>query len=105
MAMNNQALKVALAAVEQLPVKLQRQLAEHVLLTTAEEDLVVVYFKQLSTADESRLQDLMDKNNDGQLTPAERAELKRLGAKADQIMLENSKALARASRPELFKAI
>jgi hypothetical protein len=98
----NQALKVALAAVEQLPVKLQRQLAEQVLVRTADEYLAVVYLKRLSSADQARLQELMDKNNEGLLTRAERLELRRLGAKVDKIMLENSKSLARATRPELF---
>ncbi|MGH9937093.1 MAG: hypothetical protein ACREAM_12650 [Blastocatellia bacterium] len=44
----------------------------------------------------------MDKNNEGLLTRAERLELEALGARVDEIMLENSKSLARATRPELF---
>ena len=102
MVQNNQALKVALAAVEQLPINLQRQLAEQVLAATVEEDLMIVYFQRLSPVSLARLQELMDKNNDGQLTRAERLELERLGAKADELMLKNSKSLARATRPELF---
>ncbi len=102
MVQNNQALKVALAAVEQLPVNLQRQLAEQVLAAMAEEDLTIVYFQRLTPASHARLQELMDKNNDRQLTRAERLELERLGAKADELMLKNSKSLARATRPELF---
>ena len=98
----NQALKVALAAVEQLPVKLQRQLAEQVLVSMAQGQMIIVYLKRLSPADQARLQELMDKNNEGLLTPAERLELEELGARVDKMMLENSKSLARATRPELF---
>lgn len=50
----------------------------------------------------ARLQELMGKNNDGQLTPAEWKELKLLGKIIDEQMLENSIALARSVRPELF---
>ena len=99
----NQALKVALAAVEQLPPKLQRQLAEQVLAaTTLGEELLVVYLQQLPAPAQARLAELMDKNNEGHLAPAERSELRRLGAKADEITVANSKTLARVLRPELF---
>jgi len=102
MAQSNQALKVALAAVEQLPANLQRQLAEQVLSTVASDDLLIVRLQRLTQAEQSRLQTLMDKNNDGLLTRAERLELERLGKKADEIMLGNSKLLALATRPDLF---
>ncbi len=102
MAQSNQALRVALAAVEQLPVNLQRQLAEQVLSSVASDDLLIVRLKRLTPGEQSRLQELMDKNNDGFLTKSERAELERLGGKVDEMMLENSKLLARATRPDLF---
>ncbi len=102
MTQRNQALRVALAAVEQLPVNLQRQLAEQVLLSVASDDLLIVRLQRLTPADQSRLQELMDKNNDGLLTKRERLELERLGTKVDKLMLNNSKLLALASRPELF---
>jgi len=99
----NPALKVALAAVEQLPPKLQRQLAEQVLTsTTSQEDLLVVYLHRLPASKQTRLKELMDKNNEGQLTVAEQSELKRLGERVDELVLANSKALARVLRPELF---
>lgn len=99
---HNQALKVAMAAVEQLPVQLQRQLAEEVLRTVASDDLLIVPLKRLNAADNERLQKLMDKNNDGALTSAERLELERLGTIVNKMMLENSKSFARALSPELF---
>lgn len=102
MAQSNQALKVALAAVEQLPANLQRQLAEQVLSTVASDDLLIVRLQRLTQEEESRLQTLMDKNNDGLLTKAERLELERLGKRVDEMMLRNSKLLALATRPDLF---
>ncbi len=98
----NQALKVAMAAVEQLPRELQRRLAEQVLRTVASDELLIVPLKRLDAVDNERLQELMDKNNDGLLTKSERVELQRLGAVVDQMMLENAKSLARIVRPELF---
>ncbi len=102
MARTNQALKVAMAAVEQLPANLQRQLAEQVLTAVSTDELLVIPFKRLSQDDNERLQELMDKNNDGLLTRAERLELDKLVVIVDEMMLENSKSLARAMRPELF---
>lgn len=98
----NQALKVALAAVEQLPINLQRQLAEQVLLDVASDEVLIVHLRRLSPDENARLQALMDKNNDGLLTKSEQQELERLGAKVDELMLENSRLLARVKRPELF---
>jgi hypothetical protein len=49
MPQNNQALKVALAAAQQLPPKLQQQLAEQLILTTmSEKSTVMVYLQRLS---------------------------------------------------------
>ena len=45
---------------------------------------------------------VIDKNSEEPLTKAERIELKRLGSEVDHILLENSLALTRALRPELF---
>lgn len=103
MSQANQALKVALAAAEQLPAAQQRQLAEQLLsAVTPEGETLVLHFQRLSAPKQERLQELMDGNNEGTLTRAEQAELKRLVAEADEMMLANSKALARAMRPELF---
>ena len=100
---SNQALKVALAAARQLPLKLQRQLAERLIAATApDENTIVVYLQRLSPQKQARLAKLMDKNNEGRLSEAEQLELKRLGSEVDRMLLANSHALARALRPELF---
>ncbi len=105
MAQTNQVLKEALAALEQLPLKLQRQLAERVLATTvAAEETLIVRFQQLSALKRARLTELMDKNNEGRLTRAEKPELCRLSEEVDRVTLSNSKALARVLHPELFNA-
>lgn len=102
MAQGNQALKVALAAVEQLPVSLQRQLAEQVLRNVASDEILIVHLQRLKPAENVRMHELMDKNNEGLLTRSERLELERLNVKTAEIMLENAKLLARVKRPELF---
>lgn len=100
---NDQALKAALAAAQQLPPKQQQQLAERLLSDTiADQSTVVVYLQRLSPHKQVRLTQLMDKHNEGRLNQAERSELQRLGAEVDQTLLANSQALARALRPELF---
>jgi len=99
----NQAFKMALAAARELPPKLRRQLTRHLLaVDEPQANVTVVYLQRLSPAKQSRLATLMDKSNEGQLKRAEKSEFKRLGAEVDQILLENSQALAFAMRPELF---
>jgi len=99
----NQALKVALAAVEQLSPKLQKQLTERLITATLpDENITVVYLRRLPPQKRIRLGELMDKNNEGLLTRSEQLELERLGSEVDQMLLANSHALARALRPELF---
>jgi hypothetical protein len=102
MPQGNQALKVALIAVEQLPINLQQQLAEQVLRTVASDELLIVPLQRLTSAENTRLHKLMEKNNDGLLTKPERLELEKLNTKVAEMMLENSKLLARVTRPELF---
>ncbi len=103
MVQNHQALKVALAAVQQLPTKLQQQLAEHLLRALQpEKNTVVVSLQRLSQQKQVRLARLMDKHNNGRLSPTEQKALQQLGAEVDQCLLANSQALARALRPELF---
>ena len=99
----NPALRDAIAAAERLPLKLQRQLAERLLAQTTREDKsLTVRLLRLSREQQARLAELMDKSNEGTLRRAERAELKRLGSEVNEMMLENSVALARALRSELF---
>jgi hypothetical protein len=103
MPQHNQALKVALAAAQQLPPNLQRQLAEQLIMTTLpDRSAVMVYLQRLSPREQARLTTLMDKHNEGRLSPPERKELQRLGTEVDEVLLANSSALARALRPELF---
>lgn len=103
MAKSNQALNVALAAAEQLPLEQQRQLVERLVAAAAsDETTVIVPLRRLSRQKQARLVELMDKNNDGRLSSAEQKELHRLGVEVDQMLLANSRTLARALRPELF---
>lgn len=103
MAQGNQALKVALAAVEKLPVKLRLELAERVMESVRDgEETLLIRFKWLSAKKQARLQELLDKNNEGVLTPAQKSELERLVEEHDEIVLHNSEAMTRISNPELF---
>jgi hypothetical protein len=63
---------------------------------------VLVRLRRLAPQQQRRLAELMDKSNEGALRGAERAELRRLVKQVDAILLANSRALARAARPELF---
>jgi hypothetical protein len=103
MKQNNQALKVALAAAQQLSPQLQRRLAEQLLTFAApDQHATLVYLQRLSPQKQSRLQQLMDKHNEGRLTQIEKRELQQLSSEVDHLLLANSQALARALRPELF---
>ena len=103
MARPNQALKVAMAAVGQLPPRLQRQLAEEIVSAKRHDDqTTVIYLQRLSRSKRARLAALMDKGDKGRLSTAESVELKRLGSEVEQMLLANSHALAQALRPELF---
>lgn len=97
------ALKEVMAAISELPPRLQRQLAERLVETTAPgENTTVIYLKRLSPRKQSRLAELLDKSNEGRISRKERSELGELGLEVDRILLANSQALARALRPELF---
>lgn len=102
MSQPSQALRAALAAAERLPRRLQRQLAERLLASDQEDGAVSVHIRRLPQGRRARLEELMDKNNEGRLTKEEQTELVKLGSQVNEIMLANSIALARAARPELF---
>ncbi len=105
MAQPTEALRVALAAVRRLPVRLRRQLAERLLASSGtRQNTITVHLRRLPQNKQSRLASLLDKSSEDALTVAEQAELRALGNEADETMLSNSIALARASRPELFDA-
>lgn len=103
MAQTNPALKVALAAAEQLPVELQKELVAQLLLTTTRhEESLLVQLRRLPPTKQSRLTELMDKHTEGQLSRTEWLELKRLNDEVNQLMLLNTEALTRALHPEFF---
>ncbi len=70
MTQNNQALKVVLAAAQQIPPKLQKQLAERLMkASTPDTNTVVVSLQRLSPQKQARLTKLMDKNTEGSAQP------------------------------------
>jgi hypothetical protein len=92
-----------MAAVEQLPPKHQKLLVERLISAAVlRENVTVVYLRRLAPEKQTRLAELMDKNNNRQLSRTEKLELKQLGVEVDQMLLDNSQALAYALRPELF---
>jgi len=86
----------AWAAAEQLPPELRRQLSRRLQESTADATVVLASLRRLPPLQLRRLSTLMDKNEDGRLTRAERRELEELGREADELMLENSRAIATA---------
>lgn len=103
MSQSNQTLREVIAAAEQLSVPQQRRIVKHLLeKNTANENAVFVCLQRLTQQKQDRLAVLMDKNNEGELSKSERAELVRLNEEVSRIVLENSAALAQAMRPELF---
>ncbi|HKQ06037.1 MAG TPA: hypothetical protein VJ464_12955 [Blastocatellia bacterium] len=96
------ALKEAIAAVERLSARQQRKLAAHLLEHASDEEgTFILCLKRLSRARQSRLADLMERNNEGTLGKKEREELRHLADEVDRLVLENSIALTRALRPEV----
>ena len=55
---------------------------------------------KLSTAKQRRLDELLDKNSEGTITPTERTKLGKLVAEAEQVMVANVKLLAEFSEGE-----
>jgi len=65
MTQNTQALKVALAAVQQLPLKLQHQLAERLMKTVMPDThTTVVYLQRLSPQKQARLESVRKPENE-----------------------------------------
>jgi hypothetical protein len=50
--------------------------------------------KRLAAAKQRRLDELLDKNAEGTIAPGEKAELERLVAEAERLMVANAKRLA-----------
>jgi hypothetical protein len=94
------ALKEAMAVVERLSARQQRQLATRLLeRADSDEGTLTLVLKRLSRQKQERLVTLMEKNNEGALEKRERGELRRLRDEVDQLVLENSIALAEALKP------
>ena len=92
-----------LNAVRRLPQHQQRQLAEQIMQETAKSPpMTLVALKSFPSQNQHRLDALADKNVEGRLTRAERAELRRLVDEAQRLSVENARALVRAQRPALF---
>ena len=99
----NQTFHEICAAAERLPLKLKKRLTERLIATTVvEASATVIQLKRFPPHKQERFTLLMDKNNEGQLSRTEKLELKKLVTENDQLMLENSRALALAVQPELF---
>jgi len=93
----------ALTAFEKLSLSTRRRLAERLLeRSRPSARTVLVAFEQFDPATEARLQYLMDRSNEGTLGRAERRELDSLVLEHQHMMLANSEALLRVSRPDLF---
>src|SRR5262245_3398459 len=68
------------------------------------ESTASVELQRLDAVCQARLDWLLDKNNEGSLTPEERQELQHLVAQYEHILLQNTEALLRATRPDLVDA-
>jgi hypothetical protein len=94
-----------LRQAQQLPLKAQRQLAETLLRSASRDEdvtLCVVAIRRFGPGTQKRFQELMDRNNEGQLNTSEHAEFKMLVARHTNLLLLNTEALLKATSPELF---
>ena len=118
----DQTYQTAWTIAKQLPLEQRRVLAHQLLdekpkpsinarkvdrrsaraVSVAEVDVVLVALQQLSPIEQLRIDDLMTRNSDGEITSKERAELTWLVDRFEQILLANSSALLRATQPQLF---
>ena len=56
--------------------------------------------KEFSATKQRRLDELLEKNSEGTITPAEKAQLEQLVTEAEQLMVANGQLLARFSQRE-----
>jgi hypothetical protein len=56
--------------------------------------------KKFPVGKQRRLDELLEKNSEGTITPAEKARLEQLVAEAEQLMVTNARLLARFSQTE-----
>jgi hypothetical protein len=92
--------------VTSLPSPERRALAEQLLQDSTEggETSVLVMLRRFGPSTQARLDELFMKSNEGTFTAQERVELTTLVSEYERIMVANTEALLRASRPELFDA-
>ena len=65
---------------------------------------ISVELQRLDAESQARLDWLLDQNNEGRLTPDERLELQYLVAQYETMLLQNTEAVLRATRPDLVDA-
>jgi len=95
--------QTVLKQAQRLPPRARRQLAETLLRpANADEQTILVSMSRFRQDAQARFQNLMDRNNEGQLTSGEREELKAFVARYKAILLLNTEALLKANCPELF---
>jgi len=68
------------------------------------ETTISVELQRLDVESQARLDWLLDQNNGRRLTPTERKALQRLVAQYENLLLQNTEALLRATRPDLVDA-
>ena len=68
------------------------------------ETTIAVELQRLNGESQARLDWLLDQNNEGCLTLAERGELQGLVTQYENLLLQNTEALLRATRPDLVDA-
>src|SRR5262245_27543134 len=104
MSQSSQELKKAMAIVEQLPPTQQKLLVSRLLEKThPEETALIIYLKRLSPQKQERLEELLEKNSEGEITKSEKAELRKLNDEVGRMTLENSIELLRVLRPDAYK--
>jgi hypothetical protein len=59
--------------------------------------------KKFPAAKQRRLDELLERNGDGSITPSEAAALKQLVAEAEELMVANAKRLAEFSKAEAMR--
>ena len=68
------------------------------------EATISVDLRRLDAECQARFDWLLDRNNEGRLMPEERQELQNLVVQYENMLLQNTEALLRATRPDLVDA-
>ncbi len=92
-----------LKQARQLPPRARRWLAETLLRpTNGDEQTILISMRRFRQDAQARFQELMDRHNEGQLSPRDHEELKSLVARYEALMLLNTETLLKAAYPQLF---